>query len=245
VAITFTNLGASTGTTEVNPDLRDVGDATSYANTSWSPPGSGIVFAFVLSGQNTVTDTAVDSFVHNGVAFTRIGTDLEFSGGQRRVSMFAAFASLLSTGVTTVDFGTDTQIFCYVSFFQIEGADESGSISNAFIPATGTSGTDTSGSLTLAAPQNSDSRSIAAVGHVTNEVVTKGANFTQIDDMNGAGPALGWVSEFSTSQFETTADASWTTSSAWGAGGAEVKAAGGAPAEKQSLYVSSSRRVAR
>lgn len=227
MAIAFTNLGASSGTTEVNPDIRTGTDLTSYTNTSWTPPSTGIVFFFVMSGQNTVTDTAVDAIDQNGVGLTRIGTDLEFNTSNRRISMFAAFASALSAGVLTVDFGTDTQLFCYVSIFQIEGADESGTISNAFIPATGTSGSGTSGSLTLASPQNADSRAIAAIGHVTNEAVTQGANFTKIDDMNGVGPALGWVTEYSTSQFETTADASWTTSSAWGAAGAEVKMAGG------------------
>lgn len=238
MAIAITNLGASTGTTEVNPDLRALNDATSYANSSWSPPASGIVFFFVMNGQNTVTDTTVDSIDQNGVALTQIGSSLQFDATRRRITMYAAYANTLSTGVLTVGFGTDTQLFCYVSIFQITGADESGAVTNAFIAATGTTGSGTSGSLTLASPQNSDSVSLAAIGHVANEVVTKGANFTKIDDMNGAGPALGWVSEYSTSSFQTTADASWTTSAAWGAAGAEIKAAAAAAAAAQMRSIS-------
>lgn len=225
MAIAIANLGASAGTTEAAPDIRNVADATSYANASWTPPSTGIVVCIVINGQNTVTDTTVDSLIHNGVSFTRIGTDIQFSSSQRRISVFACYASSLSTGVTTASFGTDTQLFCYMSFFQITGADESGAVTNAFISATGTTGSGTTASITLAAGQNSDSRTLTAAGWVTNAEPAIEAGYTKLDGFNGSGPTMGFLTQWHATTFDTAPTATTGSTGNWGMRGLEIKAA--------------------
>lgn len=228
--VAFTNLGVSTEVTTANPDIRDIGDAASYANTAWTPPTSGILIADVLSAK-AAAETLPDSVTGNGITWVELAT-IVFSGVTRRITRYGAFAAGSSNGATTISFGADTQLGCYVSFYQITGADESGTIANAFAQHVSNTGTGTLGSVTLAAAGDSGNRAFAYFAHLTNELVSKDsdANWTKLDDFRGAGPALGSISEYRGDAFDTVAEASWTTSSAWAGLASEVKvaAAGGA-----------------
>src|SRR3972149_2242246 len=48
MTIAFANLGAS-----ANPDIASTANATSYDNTSWTPPTSGLIVVFVSNRGNT------------------------------------------------------------------------------------------------------------------------------------------------------------------------------------------------
>lgn len=246
MAIAFTNHGASTGTTEVNPDLRDVGDATSYSNTAWTPPTEGLLLAFVVSGQNTVTDHSVDSFTGNGVTWTQIATVVFQGAGTRRVTLFAANAAGSSNGANTVGFGTDTQILCYVSIFSATGVDLSGGVSGAFVQSPTDSGAaEASGAVTLGAAGHADNRPVSFFAHNANEAVTADGAWTAVDDFTGAGPTMGAMSQWKSDAFSTSAAASWASSVDWGGIAAELKATVAGGPEKQTLYTSRRRTVAR
>lgn len=228
MAIAFTNHGASTGTSEVNPDIRVVTDLTSYSNSAWTPPTSGLLIAFVISGQNTVTDHSVDSFTGNGVTWTNIANIVFQGTGTRRVTLFAANASGSSNGANTIDFGSDTQILCYASIFSASGVDLSGGVSGAFVQSPTNSGTaDASGTVTLNSAGNSNNRPISFFAHNANEAVTADGAWTAADDFTGAGPTMGAMSQWKSDAFSTSATASWSSSVAWGGIAAELKADGG------------------
>jgi hypothetical protein len=215
-AVAFTNLGAS-----ANPDISNNVDAASYANTSWTPPTSGLIVVFVYSrnaaGPNTPTMSG------NSLTWTAITNVLW--NVIHRLTLFGANASGSTTGATTVDFAAQTQLGCDASFFQATNVDLTGGVSAAFVQSPTNSGAAaTSGSVTLSAAGSSDNRPIACFVHPIQEATTERTNWTEMDDLSGTGPVRGVASQVRSDVFETTASATWTTSAVWGAIAAEIKA---------------------
>jgi len=128
MALAFINLGAS-----ANPDINASNNAASYANSSWTPPTTGIICAFVKNSIATAGNKPTIS--GNNLTWVEIGTHVIDTGNADRITLLAAFAAGATPGATTIGFAGETQLDCRVSFFQITGADESGTINNAFITA--------------------------------------------------------------------------------------------------------------
>ena len=225
MAIGITNLGVSSGTTDAAPDRKQTIDAVSYTIDSWDPPDTGIVLLVIMNGQNTVTDTAIDALTGNGDSWVQIHTAT--FGSERRQTIYAAFGSALTTGTTVVNFGSDTQLFCYAWMCQITGADESGTVAGAFGLEESSSGTATSGSHNWSgSPANADSRPFYAVAHNANETVTAPGSLTQIDENTGAGPTMGVLTAWEDDGFTDPSDSfTWTTSTAFGILALEILAA--------------------
>jgi len=220
MAIVFTNLGVSS-VTATNPDIRDGSNAAAYANTAWTPPGSGLIVAFVINYIATIG--SAPSMYGNSLTWVRVATCAVDPGTSHRVTLFGANATGSASGITSACFA-DTQIGCDVSFFEAQGVDLTGGVASAFVQAPAASGTGTSASVTLAAAGNSNNRPIAAFGHQANEATTPDANWTGVDDMNGVGPNRGFETQQDSDGFQN-ASGSWTTSAAWIAMAAELKAA--------------------
>jgi len=219
MAISFSNLGVN-----ATPDLNSGADATSYATASWTPPTSGLILAFVHGARAGTATPDTPTMSGNGVTWTQIGTTLSINGGVRGLSLFAANASGSSTGATTIDFGANTQLGCIVSFLHADGVDLASGVAAAIVQNVSNSGTATSGSVTLAAAAHADNRPVAGFYHNTNETKTPRTNWTEADDLTGAGHARALETQFRSDAFETTASATWTTSSAWGGIAVELKA---------------------
>ena len=220
MAIAFVNLG-----TNANPDINTGSNSSSYSNSSWTPPTDGIIYLWVQSRRNGGPDTPTVS--GNGIAWVQIGTTFDLDGGGNGLSLFGAFASGATAGVTTVDFAGNTQTHCVMQFSQVTGADESGTIANTIVQNPTSSGSGASGSVTLAAAGSSDNRPISCFWHKKNEVSTQRTNWTELDDQNGTGQSRSVGSQYRSDAFEVTASASWTTSANWGGTAAEIKAVAG------------------
>jgi hypothetical protein len=220
MAIAFTNLGAS-----ANPDINDGTNATSYANTSWTPPTDGIIVVYVQSRRSGFIDTP--SLSGNSLTWTQQGSTLD-CGDSYALSLWAADASGATTGATTIDYGSNTQLGCVASFFQVTGVDISGGISAAFVQTpTNTGTTELEGTVTLSAAGNAANRPIAGFVHDVEEANTPRTNWTELDDMSGAGHARSVITEYRDDAFETTGSATWATApTVWGGIAAELKAEG-------------------
>ena len=222
MAIAFTNLGAS-----ANPDFAVNPDQTSYTNTSWGPPSTGIICCWVLNVNATGgSTTLIDSMTGNGITWSQI-TTAEITpslGNKHRLTLMAAYAAGSSSGANTIDYGTDTQIAFTALFFQITGAnDGTGNIADAFTNLQTNNGTAaTSGSVTLNSPASTDNRPISCFFHNVQEATTPQTNWTELDDLANTATARAVESQYRGDAFDTAAGASWTTSSAWGAIAAEV-----------------------
>ncbi len=216
MAITFSNLGASG-----NPDLNSATDATSYANTSWTPPASGVLIAYVLNSAATEAETVAPTISGNGLTWTQIDTRL---GGTNRITLFGANLSGATTGVTTVSCGSSTQFGIRASFFHAEGVDLTGGVAAAFVQTVKAGGSALSPTLTLAAAGHADNRPISGFYVVSNETPTVRANWTLIDNLNGSNPNRTLVTQWRSDTFETTASITFAGSSGYGGMASELKA---------------------
>jgi len=221
MGLTFANLGASS-VSAVNPDIRVTTDLSSYANTSWTPPTVGVIVAIVFNW--LANPGNVPTISGNGITWTQIATGAVDPGQSRRITLFAASAIGSSAGITTVDFAGQTQLGCMVSFFHMPtDVDISGGLVAAFPQVVFNNGTGTSGSVTLAAAGHANNRCISAFNHAVSEATTPDAAWTELDDMNTTGPAMGVETQYKDDSFSTSATASWTTSADWYGMAAEVK----------------------
>lgn len=220
MAIVFTNLGTSAA-----PDINTGTNATSYASASWAPPASGLILLFVQSRRAAAVDTPTVS--GNSLTWTQIGTTITSATGLSGsgFSLFAANASGSTTGATTIDFGANTQLHCSASFFHADGVDLTGGVAAAFVQVvTNNVASVTTATIDLAAAAHADNRPIAGFMHLFNEATTPRTNWTEADDLAGSGGERGVETQYRSDAFETTASATWTTSSGWAGYAAELKA---------------------
>jgi hypothetical protein len=214
--IMFSNLGATS-----NPDLASGIDATSYVNSSWTPPTSGLIIATVYSRRFGGGDPITPTMSGNGVAWVQIATVMV--AGTHRLTLFGANASGSTTGATTVDFGAETQDFMHVNFMGATGVNLSGGAAAAFVqaPTGGTSGTSASISLSIGAdPLN---RLFAAFSLSTTPGMTARSGWTPADDQ--AAFTAESQTQHRSGAFDTAASATWDgTSRAWVGIAVELKA---------------------
>lgn len=220
----FVNLGAS-----ANPDLFSTSNTSSYANTAWMPPASGLLICFVQNSKSSAPN-AVNSLTGNGITWSNIASIVN-SSDIMRLTLFAANASGSSNGATTADFAGVNQSGCALSFFHCDDADLSGGVVASIIQAVTNAGaaSQTSGSITLSAAANSNNRPIAGFVHGAATESTPRTNWTEMDDGTYATPDRGMETQVRSDAFETTASVTWTTSSAWCGIAAEIKIAGASP----------------
>lgn len=223
MAIAFTNLGAS-----ANPDLNDSADSSVYTNTAWTPPSSGLICVFVET-RRTLSVPAAPAVSGNGLTWTQIASGLHHADA-RRLTLFAANASGSSSGATTFDFSTATQLNCQALFLLSSGVDLTGGVAAAFAQSTTATGTSSSASVVGAAPADSSNRPMACFSHVANEATTPRTNWTEADDLAITAPNTGTETQYRSDAFESTASATFATADDWGALFAELKVAGGAVA---------------
>jgi hypothetical protein len=222
-AIAFVNLGTS-----ANPDISDGADLTVYTNSSWTPPTTGLIFCYVVgdptnSGGPVTPKQEIPVMSGNNITWHHIYTQLTASTTGISLTLFAAFASGATTGVTTIDFRGRLQARCHASFFQVTGAYDTGHITDVFVQVVGGTGAAvTSGSLTLPSVAGAADRPIAGFAHDATEVTAPRTNWTEIDDLS-ASNAL--ETQYRGDAFETTASASWATSSDWAGIAAEIREA--------------------
>ena len=236
MAIAFVNDGASTPGTPVNPDILNSTDLSTYDNTSWTPPASGLLLA-AIHNREALGDNNVSSVVHDPTgankAWTFITSVLFGAGDINSLSLFAIDASTLGAGIDRVDYGGVTQLGCAMSIFHATGVDLSGGIAGAFVQTPtntdgGTAGT--TASVSLASPGSNDNRPIAIFSIAVQEDQTvAGSGWSEMDDLTGAAPTRGLQTQYKSDSFDTSPSSTWTTSARWGAIGAELKASGGAP----------------
>jgi hypothetical protein len=184
--IAFVNLGNSVGpTSAVNPDINTATNATSYANSSWTPPTTGIILLAITCSRNSGGADAC-TVSGNGLTWTQFGDNVVTAGGEKLL-FFAALAAGATTGATTISWGSNTQLHCTAEFCQVTGVDVSGGLDAAIVQIVSSTGTGTTGTVNLAAASHADNRPFVAFHRSLNETATPRTNWTELDDLNGVG----------------------------------------------------------
>ena len=191
--------------------------SSSYAASGTYTPAIGsILVAFVVGTMASSPADPIDVTGH-GRPFTQIPLTANTLSTTHILSVWALRVGAgNSSSATTVTFGS-SQTGCAIIEFEITGADIGGLVENAIIQQPTNNGTGTTGTVTLASPANSNNRPLSFFVHLANEATTFRTNWTETTgaDGNFNNPATGAEAQFRNDAFETTASATWSTSSAW------------------------------
>ncbi len=208
-------------------------NASSYASGAASPAADRFLLAFVSGTGNAIQPT-VPTPSGWALSWSQVGTDHNYSSGANGGGLWVFGAKTTTapgSDVFTADFGLQSLIGCEAAIIAISGHDLAATVAQlvvqfvkSVIDASGLSG-----SLALAAAGAADNRPMSYWVHHTNEVTDPRVNWTELFDGNHLAPTRGAECQARTDAFETTASASWVTSSVYGAVALEVKAAVAAP----------------
>lgn len=229
MAISIVNLGVS-----ANPDINIGTDLALYSGTSWTPPTSGLLIADVFS-RFAGAPPNIPSVSGNDLVFVQIATVTFGTSSNSRLTRFGANLSGSVAGISVFDFAGQVQIGCSISFYYSSGTgvDLSTGVTGAFVQSpTNSAASGITGSVVLNAAGNSNNRPIAVFSHQANEVTTPKSLWTELDDLAGSAPARGLDTQFRGDSFDTVAEATWITTSAWGAIASELKATSDVPITK-------------
>jgi hypothetical protein len=230
MAISVTNLGASTPAGIVAPDFESSADATSYANASWTPPSADNCIILLWVYNTKATDVGVAGSVSgNGLTWTLQASNAVDPGAQtHRLTLYAAISTGTATaGQTTVSFAGVTQSGIIMMFQQVEGVDLTGALAGVIIQQpSNTSSSANSLAANLSAASDPANRFFAGVGHGQVEGANAEAGWNELDDWGGASPGRAllvmWDAD---SVADTSPTVSWTTAGAAVAISCEVVAA--------------------
>ncbi len=240
MAITVTNLGASTPAGIVAPDFQSSADATSYAGASWTPPSADncIILCWVYNTRAATIGTA-GAVTGNSLTWTLQASNGVDPGAQtHRLTVYAAISTGTATaGATTVDYSGDTQSGIIVMFQQVEGVDLTGALAGAIIQQpSNTSSSATSLSANLSAAGSANNRFFAGIGHGQPEGASAEAGWDELDDFGSTSPGRAlmvmWDAD---SVADTSPLGSWTTAGAAIAISLEVVAAAGASTFEEAI----------
>lgn len=212
--------GQSTGGTADPPDYTSDTDASTYSVPSaWTlTKVEGIVVCFVRSGVASGSPSTPTMSGHS-VTWEEIST-VTFSGGLKRLTLFAAYAAGFTSDTTDWSFG-ETQDGFTAEFHQIFGCNESGSLSNALICTTNSGAAATSGSVTFSVSDTIKDRQIACLS-ITVSATPTASGWNREDFIQGSNP--GRTTAVFTRFGSTTSSCAptWTGSADWAMIGVEM-----------------------
>jgi hypothetical protein len=198
-------------------------DRTSYTTASISPAANSLLLLFV-----------VDS-IAAGTSPRAVPTGLSLTWQSRGHQVFGASPATRRAGVWTAQCGaspgsgtitlTETDLGSGTTstgtswtVIEITGHHVSQPIRQVQYPRTGTFPTisgwsDASSTLPLLPAADSNSRPLAFFTHQQNEATTFRTNWTELSDVSSTDPVMGFEAQWRSGAFETTASATWASSS--------------------------------
>lgn len=222
MALTLASLDGSWSTT----------NSTSYTTASFTYTAGRLLVVLISQVRAATTawaGTPTVKWTTSGTALTRKGTGLDFvtaATNRRRLECFVYTGGAGITDTLTISTSdTVALIGDGWSVVQWDGWDSTVATPDlAIVQLVTNSGTATSGSATLAAAGDSLNRPMSVWEHAANQATTPRTNWTELHDVAGNNPTTGFESQYRSDAFETTASASWVTSSDWGGLAVEIKA---------------------
>lgn len=198
---------------------------SSYSTASITPAAIRLLIACWEIARGSSTNPSDPTVSGNGLTWSQIDAHLWITTGtvRRKLWIFAADTGAApSAGAITFDHGA-SHLGARWSVFELSGTDLANStLASLFVQKVKTAADPaaaTSLSLALAAAGNSNNRPFLFNRHQAAEGTTPRANWTEIGEV-GSGAESQWRSD----AFETTASASWATSSPYAGIAFEIKA---------------------
>lgn len=215
-------------------------DNTVFTTGSFTPGANDLIIFCVAGVRGGSTNPTVPTITDSvGLTWTDISEFLPLTTGvnRLRMSVFAAQAGASPPAMTvTATYGA-TLTACVWQWATVSGSDVANGVLQSILNIVTTvadSANANNLSITLAAASDSNNRPFLFATHTSNEVTTPRTNWTELGDAGVASPAFASQSQWRSDTFETTATASWSTSSIFGGIAFEIKNAvvGGGSAVK-------------
>lgn len=210
----------------------DATDASSYATASVTLDANRLALLFVNLTRGSSTNPNTPTVTGGGVTWVQVATLVYGAVGATRTSLtlFRAMGTP-SAGALTIDCGGATHLGASWSLMEFGNVDQTGTNgSGAVVQSATNSAAATTLTATLAAFGSASNATYGALanGTASSTARTAGTGFTKFHDYAGSTNAdFPHATEFSAAN-DTTVDFSWTTSSASGVVGAEIKYASAA-----------------
>lgn len=222
MAIAATVLASGTSTT----------DGTSFTTASISPAADSLLLVFTSSSISTGTaPTVTPSGL--GLTFTNQaeqGWGSPTSPVRRLVAFTAQCGGSPGSGAISFSMSASSTDCAWV-VIEITGHDTTTPVAQA-VTAFSDSTSGNTGSITLASPANADSRPFSWWGVRDNVNATPDSGWTELADIVGSSPSMGYDAQWKSDGFDTSAGATFDLAQRWGGIAIEIAASGGAvPAE--------------
>jgi hypothetical protein len=208
-------------------------DQLTYSTAAFTPAANALVLFSVAATRGGSAGPPPQPTINHGTWVLVRSIDYDVAGAtQSSIFVFRSMSASPEFAQRQIDFGAITISSCAWSVVEFDGVDTSGSDgSGAIVQSvdTGAGLTDVVASVTLAALGSASNAAYGAFAHQANEATNPETSpaYTEIHDVAGASPALGFETEWVIN--DTTPSATWTTSAACGGIGIEVKAATAPP----------------
>lgn len=210
--------------TSVGTPLHSTTNTTAYSSSAIAWTGSRIAGCWIIGrgvGLANPSSVAGTTLTWVKVASSELNNSPEY------IVLYLALTGAGSTDTLTATWGSAIA-GCHIMAFEVDGADLTVATADlAAVQGVTTNGTGTSGSITLAAAGATDNRPMSAWDHLATEATTFRTDWTELDDGSFSSPVSGAEYQWRSDTFETTATASWTTSSQYIGSAIELKAAAG------------------
>jgi hypothetical protein len=193
--------------------------AASYATTGTYTPATGtlLVACVVGAGDNNDPNHATTPFTGHGVSWTKLTLAANDISTTHAISIWVADSGASPTSAACTAQWTTNRTGAAIIEYEITGADLTAGAVAAIVQNPTNTGTGLSGTLSLSAASASANRLLAFFAHLANQGTTPRTDWTEPvgSDGNFNNPATGVEGQYRDDAFETTASASWATSSAW------------------------------
>jgi hypothetical protein len=204
--------------------IYDTVGGTSFATTSTYTPASNSLLIACIQFSNQATPTSVTG---HGVTWTRLSFTRTLDVTHQLEVYVADSGASPTSAAVTINFSLSRN-GCSITEYEVTGVDLSGGVAAAIVQNPTNNGSGTSGSVTLASAGAAANRPIAFFVHLANEATTPRTNWTEPAGSDGSyfNPSTGAEVQYRSDTFETTASASWSSSSLWRGVALELKEGG-------------------
>jgi hypothetical protein len=198
-------------------------DSTSYTTASITPVANRLYLLFSFTSGTNPQITGV-----SGGGLGSWVDDADNLGAGRSIQVFRALSPSPGAAATVSITCAASNTGCAWGILELTGVDTSGTNgSGAVVQRVQNNGTATSGSATLAAYADGNSRFVGACGSASNENIT--AENTGGTARFAASPNTNFLTQWSTTVQDTTPTWNWTTSGAWRTLALEIRTPAAAP----------------
>jgi len=187
----------------------DAIDRTSYTTASVSPSANSWLCVDVYS-RDDAGGIAAPTITGLSLTWTTEFTKTDASGAHQITRAYARTGSSPGSGTITLNWGAATMDGAGWFVYQL-GTDVDPS--DPFVQTLGNTdaGSVTSITVTLAAFGDPANRPLISASHRANEGSTPEAGYTEVGDLNGANPLIGFALAYHPSTTDTTPSYSWAT----------------------------------